>query len=59
MSAVPFEDSVLYDILVNAAVDAVAQRLREAVFTEKEDVHQICEDTGMSLQHFMILCEEF
>lgn len=41
-----FEESLIYQLITSSPADQVASALREAIFSNYEDVHMHCPDTG-------------
>lgn len=49
-----FEESLIYQLIATCPVDQVASALREAIFSNYEDVHMSCPDTGKETHHLCI-----
>ncbi|KAF6024374.1 hypothetical protein EB796_017286 [Bugula neritina] len=48
-----FENSSIYQIITLYPVEKVAAAMREAVFSNYENVHMVCPDTGMTYLHLI------
>lgn len=45
-SAGAFDESMLYHLITTSPVETVAAAMREAIFSNYENVHLACSDTG-------------